>query len=128
MLTRLAYLTTSVLLAACAATVDPAVDLPDAGVEMEGEEEETKTEDGHRECAANEHRCDDACVPKLANDPAVGCALGCNEPCPAVTGGHATCTAQGSCDFECDAPYVEDNGTCVPATCSQLDYSCGSVV
>jgi hypothetical protein len=62
--------------------------------------------------------------------PGVGCgSTGC-EACPAAPlGGTAVCTAQGTCDFECDEGFTRVGTTCeapsAPAPTSPLPTSTG---
>lgn len=77
-------------------------------------------------CFPDEHRCDGACVPDQRNEPSVGCERGCGDPCPVPEGATATCSLDGRCDFECEAPFerVGDGCECVPRTCGE---ECGEI-
>lgn len=80
-------------------------------------------------CARGEHMCPTGCVDDRADDVANGCRLGCGSaPCAAPTGGTATCSAAGMCDFECTAPFVRDGDSCActPQTCEDLTAMCGT--
>lgn len=80
-------------------------------------------------CSASEHMCDGECVDEQDNDPSIGCALGCGDPCPAVNDGLATCGANGRCSAECDPGFMEVGGRCEcqPLSCEDAGAMCGSV-
>jgi len=84
--------------------------------------------DGGTVCPAGQHACGAGCIDDLADDPAVGCRLGCGEPCPTPTSGTSSCSAEGRCDFECAAPYHREGNDCVCAarTCASMMYECGA--
>lgn len=79
-------------------------------------------------CEDGKHACGEVCVPDRANDPAVGCALGCGTPCTPPANGIATCSVSGQCDFTCEAPYARVNGACVLSACEDAGYTCGALV
>lgn len=84
---------------------------------------------GPDECLPGQHRCAEACVEDLPDEPLNGCRLGCGEPCSEPDGGHATCTLSGECDFVCDPPFVREGARCrcEPATCTTLGAACGTL-
>lgn len=83
--------------------------------------------DGSTGCGYGEHDCGGRCVEDQPNEPEVGCREGCGEPCPAPEGAIATCTTDGRCDFECEAPLqrVGESCECVPLTCEDAEATCG---
>lgn len=79
-------------------------------------------------CAPDEHACGRSCFTDQANDPAIGCALGCGEACPAPANGVAVCTPGGTCDIACAPGYARDGAACVPFACEAAGYACGAFV
>ncbi len=74
-------------------------------------------------CNAPEHLCDGQCE---GNTPATGCYQSATcTPCPAITNGTPTCSADGMCTPQCTAPYVVSGMTCTCPTecCNNAD--CG---
>lgn len=55
--------------------------------------------------------------------------MGCSGPCPDVAHANTICSAEGACDFECQAPYVRDGAgcVCVPLACGDAGAQCGEV-
>jgi hypothetical protein len=87
---------------------------------------------GPVDCPVGEHECDGTCTPDGDNSPEGGCATGCGVACdsPASGMGVATCSQDGTCDFECDEGYERLGGDCVCAaqvSCETLGRECGSV-
>ena len=70
--------------------------------------------DGGGGCPTGQHRCGGGCVTDQANDPAIGCRLGCGEACPTPPGGVAACNADGMCNSDCE-----------PLSCVELGHACG---
>ncbi|MCS6857267.1 MAG: hypothetical protein NZM37_06110 [Sandaracinaceae bacterium] len=79
-------------------------------------------------CPPGEHLCGRGCVRDLPNEPDRGCRLGCGEPCPAPPMARAACTPQGTCTWDCMAPYRREGNQCVcqPRTCEMIGYECGA--
>lgn len=77
-------------------------------------------------CAADEKECYGTCQ-KLW--PINGCGGGCGTTCPAVpVGGQPICAPDGTCSFECLAPYVLGSDATGSPTCLapiQCNESCG---
>jgi hypothetical protein len=100
----------------------------DAGQVDAGRLDGGRRDAGSTSCPAGQHACGGGCVDDLPNDPANGCRLGCGEPCPTPSHGTASCTAGGTCDFTCTAPFrrVEDRCECAPRTCADVGAMCGA--
>ncbi|MBA3456621.1 MAG: hypothetical protein H0T42_26265, partial [Deltaproteobacteria bacterium] len=79
-------------------------------------------------CEAGKHACGEQCIGNRPNQPDVGCSLGCGTPCEVPSGGVATCSTAGTCDFTCTAPYAKLGGACVLSACADAGYTCGSLV
>jgi len=118
----------AVLLAGCANASMPDEGAGDAGTADEGWGGDGGSADPGS-CAGGEHLCDGRCVEDLPNDPELGCALGCGDPCSAPDGAEATCTEGGGCSHVCLAPWEpaeDDTCTCTPMTCEEAGVSCGT--
>lgn len=132
-----AYLAASLvtLLVACAdSPTTPSMDGSVADGGLDGAARDGMTLDmardmGARTCPTGEHLCGTTCTEDLADDPAVGCRLGCGAAClapPAHSVG--ICNEDGLCDFMCnEAGWTRDGDhcTCTPTTCEALGAVCG---
>jgi hypothetical protein len=77
---------------------------------------------GSPACGPAQHLCGGICT----DLPASGCyADPTCTPCPVPENGTATCTADGSCDFECGAGYNKTGG-CASQCCSPADCEGGA--
>jgi len=121
------FLTALAFLAACASG-GVSVPTVDAGRGDAGAPDAALV-DARVGCASGEHMCPGGCERDRDDDPAMGCRLGCGSaPCTAPEGGRPTCSAAGTCDFECVAPYVRagEGCACTPRTCDDLGAMCGT--
>ncbi len=75
------------------------------------------------QCEPPGHLCGGICV---GNTPATGCyqSVSCAS-CPTPLHGSATCTPDGLCAAECNAPYVPNGANCVCPTQCCSDADCG---
>jgi hypothetical protein len=117
---RLCVLATLVA-TACASSSPPDDPMPDAA---QGDPDPDPP-DPAAGCAVGTHMCGDTCMPDNTNQVALGCRFGCGEPCPEGAHGTASCTALGTCGFDCEAGYTNVNGVCTVLSCSDLGYLCG---
>lgn len=109
-------------LAACSGSgsTDTGVDAGDPG----GDDSNDPIDE---ECDAGEHLCDDTCTPQLPNEVENGCALGCNSACSPPQFAVAVCSAEGTCDFACEAPAERRGDQCVVPSCFDADVQCGEI-
>lgn len=80
-------------------------------------------------CLTGTHLCGTTCINDRSNDPSIGCALGCEGPCPdGPAHSIASCNEDGECDFQCESPWVREFAECVctPVTCETLHATCGA--
>lgn len=89
---------------------------------------------GSEECPLGTHSCDDICVGDYANEVSNGCSLSCTgAQCDTPDNSVASCTPDGSCDFECDDGfYPSADGLrceCTPtiASCDAAGFECGTL-
>jgi hypothetical protein len=78
-------------------------------------------------CPNGQHLCGGVCV---GNTPQTGCwASTTCSPCPnAPTSGTVICTADGQCDFNCQAPYMKEGNACACPNecCTNADCTGGA--
>lgn len=84
----------------------------DAGADDAGGPTDAGASDAGGGCPMGQHMCPGGCVDDNPNDPAMGCRLGCGDPCMAPTGGTAACGTDGMCVGECTPPGILEGDRC----------------